>query len=54
MCPLCVSALTLAVTSVLSAGGVSAFAVTRLRGKRRARPNEQRGLSQERPQERAT
>jgi hypothetical protein len=50
MCPLCVSTLTLAVTSVLSAGGVSAFAVTRLRGKRRARHNEQR----ERPQERAT
>ncbi|MEP9317941.1 hypothetical protein ABKS89_12445 [Pseudomonas sp. LABIM340] len=50
MCPLCVSTLTLAVTSILSAGGVSAFAVTRLRGKRRARPNEQR----ERPQERAT
>ncbi|MBD9680656.1 hypothetical protein IB274_28385 [Pseudomonas sp. PDM18] len=50
MCPLCVSTLTLAVTSVLSAGGVSAFAVTRLRGKRRARLNEQR----EHPQERAT
>lgn len=50
MCPLCVSTLTLALTSVLSAGGVSAFAVTRLRGKRRARSNEQR----ESPQERAT
>ncbi|MDH0292784.1 hypothetical protein N7414_27000 [Pseudomonas sp. GD04087] len=54
MCPLCVSTLTLAVTSVLSAGGVSAFAVTRLRGRRRARSSEQRGLSQEPPQERAT
>lgn len=50
MCPVCVSTLTLAVTSVLSAGGVSAFAVTRLRGKRRARPHPQG----ERPQERAT
>ncbi|MFV3330462.1 hypothetical protein ACNFIA_05965 [Pseudomonas sp. NY15437] len=50
MCPVCVSTLTLALTSVLSAGGVSAFAVTRLRGKRRARPHPQG----ERPQERAT
>jgi len=48
MCPLCVSTLTLAVTSVLSAGGISAFAVTRLRGKHRARPHEQRERSQER------
>lgn len=53
MCPLCVSTLTLAVTSVLSAGGISAFAVTRLRGKRRVRPHEQRELSPESPQERA-
>lgn len=53
MCPLCVSTLTLAVTSVLSAGGISAFAVTRLRGKRRVRSHEQRELSPERPQERA-
>lgn len=48
MCPLCVSTLTLAATGVLSAGGLSAFAVTRLRGKRRARPNQQREPSQER------
>lgn len=48
MCPLCVSTLTLALTSVLSAGGFSAFAVTRLRGKRRARSHEQREPSRER------
>jgi len=48
MCPLCVSTLTLAVSGVLSAGGVSAFAITRLRGKRRLRPNPQPGSPQER------
>lgn len=49
MCPLCISTLTLAVTGVVSAGGASAFAFTRLRGKRRVRPNQPAG----RPEERA-
>lgn len=48
MCPLCVSTLTLAVTGVLSAGGASAFAITRLRGKRPARPNPPRQRGEER------
>lgn len=50
MCPLCISTLTLAVTGVLSSGGASALAISRLRGKRRARPDNQTG----RPQERAS
>lgn len=49
MCPLCISTLTLAVTGVLSAGGASAFAFVRLRGKRCASPNQPAG----RPEERA-
>lgn len=48
MCPLCLSTLTLALSGVLSAGGASAFAITRLRGKRRVRPNPQPDRSQER------
>ncbi|WP_371233552.1 hypothetical protein ACAW63_10700 [Pseudomonas sp. QE6] len=48
MCPLCLTTLTLAVSGVLCAGGASAFAITRLRGQRRVRPNPQPGRSQER------
>nr|WP_294972855.1 hypothetical protein [uncultured Pseudomonas sp.] len=48
MCPVCLSTLTLAVSGVLSAGGASVFAIIRLRGKRRVRPNPQPGHPQER------
>lgn len=48
MCPLCLSTLTLAVSGALSVGGASAFALSLLRGKRRAGPTPQPGRSQER------
>ncbi|MCP8464664.1 hypothetical protein NK553_11960 [Pseudomonas sp. ZM23] len=48
MCPLCISTLALAVTGAISAGGASAFAITRLRGLRRARANLPTGCPQER------
>ncbi|WP_178119494.1 hypothetical protein [Pseudomonas sp. SCB32] len=47
---MCLSTLTLALSGALCAGGASAFALTRLRGSRRVRPNPQPG----RPQERAS